>query len=234
LLPDVGLNVHHPAFDDADQLVLDVTVKLALPDEYPTLLLVGETDNVAPAACVTVTTTSETPVAENVTFAVLSAPVLAVYEAATVALLLPEDGLSVHHVSLDVAVQLVFDVTDKLTLPAEEVTLLLVGVTERVAAAACVTVTTTSETPVAENVTFAVLSAPVLAVYEAATVALLLPEDGLSVHHVSLDVAVQLALDVTDKLTLPDEEVTLLLVGVTDRVVCPLCVLSAGPVNVGV
>ena len=144
------------------------------------------------------TTTGETPEAETVILAVLAEVVVfCVYVAVTDPLPEPE-GVTVHHDWLLTAFQAVFDATVKAVLPAGAVTFWVDGVTISTGVApACVTVTTTGESPLTMTVTLATLAVNnVFSVKVAVMVPLLLPE-GVTVHHPWLLATVQPVLETT-------------------------------------
>ena len=117
------VTVHHAASLLACQLVLEVTVKAVFPAAALTFWLAGVTLNTGdPAAWVTVTVTSGSPVTVTVIVAVrLTSKVFCVYVAAILPFPFP-DGVTVHHAALLLTVHAELEVTVKLVLPAGAVT----------------------------------------------------------------------------------------------------------------
>jgi hypothetical protein len=143
------------------QVVLHVTVNVVLPaGVFGTFWLGGRTVRVgAPAAWVTVTTTGVSVATVTVMLAILDTVVgLMAYDATMVPLPVP-DGVTVHHVWFDAAVQSALDVTVKFVVPAGVAgTFWFEGVTDSVGVApAWVTVTVTVGAPDAVTVIVATL-----------------------------------------------------------------------------
>lgn len=111
-------------------------------------------------------------------------------------LLLPEVGEVVNHTALEETVQFTLEVRVMVTLPANGLTGLVVGVTVRFGAA-WLTVTVRVRPPPL-NVRIPVLvAAPVFPVKLAVTVPLLLPEVGVAVSQAALELTVQAMLEVS-------------------------------------
>lgn len=167
-------------------------------------------------SCDTVTTTGARPVTVTVIWAVRgSVPEFSVKLAVMVPFPLPE-GVTVHHPELLDAIQLVFDVTVNVVTPSLLVTFWLGGVTASVAAAPdCETVTVWAGRPVTVTVMVATRGdVEAFAVYVAEIEPF--PEPLLvTVHHVALEEAVQLELDVTSNEVFPADAVTFWFDGVT-------------------
>lgn len=134
LLPDVGLVVNHAAFEVTVQEMLELTVMLKLPAVLVTDWVVGVTLSEAGAAWAIVAV-RVIPPPVKVSVPVRAVPVLAVKLAVTVPLLLPEFGLMVSQVALELTVQATLDVTLMFAVPAWKETAWLVGATVRLGAA---------------------------------------------------------------------------------------------------
>lgn len=113
--PDAGVTVNHVALDDAAQLVLEVTETEALAAPTPGAHVDGDKTN---AFCVTVTVLV-TPALVKVIVPVRAAKlVFTAADKVAVADVDPDVGLTVNHVALDDAVQLVLEVTETDVLAA--------------------------------------------------------------------------------------------------------------------
>jgi len=137
----VGLTVSHVRFEEAVQLIFEVTLKVAvLPFAEATFSVLIETDNVAvPVAWVTVTVCEVTPLPETVTVAVRVEVVgLAVAVTVTVPLPVPFAGFIESQLWLEETVQLMFEFTlNEAVLPFAEATFNVFVETDRVEDDAC-------------------------------------------------------------------------------------------------
>jgi hypothetical protein len=121
--------------------------------------------------------------------------------------LLPDVWLDVSQFALELTVQAIFALTVMPKLPAFAATDWLVGATVRLGASAWVTVIVV-ETPPPLKVTVPVRKAPVLAVWLKVTELLPVPEFGLMLNQVALELAVQGTLAVTEAMKLPAASTT--------------------------
>ena len=110
-------------------------------------------------------------------------------------LLLPEVGEVVNHIALEETVQFTLEVSVMVTLPANGLTGLVVGVTVKFGAAWLTVTVRVSPPPV--KVSTPVLADPVFPVKLAVTVPLLLPEVGEAVSQAALELTVQAMLEVS-------------------------------------
>jgi hypothetical protein len=156
-VPLAGLAVSHVWLEATDQLILEITLNDAvLPFAAATFSMFVETESVAaPANWVTVTVCEVTPLPETVIVAVrATADGRGCAVMVTVPLPEPLTGLTVSHVWLETADQLILDVTlNDAVLPFAAATFIVFVETERVAAPAnWVTVTVCDVTPLPETV----------------------------------------------------------------------------------
>jgi hypothetical protein len=137
--------------------------------------------------------------------------VFAAYDTVRLPLLLPLAGVTVHHVvALEDAVQLVLEVTPTVLFPAADVTVAVAPLNINSGVLPLWVNAYVRLMPPPVTVMVAVLATVVVfAAYDTVRLPLLLPLDGVTVHHVvELEVAVQLILDVTPTVLLPAADVT--------------------------